>query len=105
MANDSIQARVAEIRAENERKSEVGREEALKFCADVIRAKPSDAGPDNPLCELKMSKAGPYYAFPDKLGALARLASLCGWDKGTQAEQSLADSLSARLVTIRKRAR
>ncbi len=45
-------------------------EEKRRFAASVVRARPDQAGADNPLCEIKMSKAGEYYAFPDKLAAI-----------------------------------
>ncbi len=45
-------------------------EEKRRFAASVVRARPDQASADNPLCEIKMSKAGEYYAFPDKLAAI-----------------------------------
>lgn len=79
--NDSVRKRVAELQEAQAAKSELGRDQLRQFYIGVILAKPSDAGPDNPLCELRMSKAGPYYAFPCKLGAAAALAKQCGWNE------------------------
>lgn len=44
--------------------------EKREFLARVVRAKPSAAGPDNPDSTVAMSKAGPYYSFPDKIAAI-----------------------------------
>ena len=48
-----------------------------------------------------MSKAGLFFTFPDKLGALALLGKWCGWEKGTVAENKAADALG---TMVRRRA-
>lgn len=53
--------------------------EAKKFLIKVIIAKPDEAGPSNPLCEMKMGKMGPYFVFPDKAKCMETLAKLNGW--------------------------
>lgn len=65
----------------NELTLEITIEKALHFCAKVIMSKPSEANMDNPLCELKMSKMGPYATFPDKLTALSIFTKLKGWNQ------------------------
>lgn len=89
----SIPDRIEEIQNQNEKRSDISKDEAIKLVCQIIKAPPKDAAVDHPLCEIKMSKAGEYYAFPDKLGALAKLGSWCGWDKGTEAENKIADAL------------
>lgn len=53
--------------------------ETKSFLARVGMAKPSEACAENPLCEMKMSKNGPYYVFPDKIAAIQLLMKLNGW--------------------------
>jgi hypothetical protein len=53
--------------------------DSLDFLSSVLLARPSQASADNPLCEMKMSKQGPYYVFPPKLEALNLLSKLQGW--------------------------
>lgn len=65
----------------NELTLEITLERALNFCAKVIMSKPSEADMDNPLCELKMSKMGPYATFPDKLGCMQLFSKLKGWNQ------------------------
>lgn len=78
-ANQSIQDRVVELKGQAAKAVVFGLQDAIKFCVDVVQAKPEDASASNPLCEVKMSKAGPYYAFPDKNNALDKLAKMLGF--------------------------
>jgi hypothetical protein len=76
-----IKAEIERIRAKVEEKAQMTRDEAIAMCVEILRAAPAAAGMDNPLCELKMSKAGPFAAFPDKRGVMERLAKMLGWDE------------------------
>lgn len=62
-----------------EKRLEFTLENALNFLSRTVLAAPREASMDNPLCELKMSKEGPYAVFADKLGCLSLLAKLKGW--------------------------
>lgn len=62
-----------------EKRLEYTLENALNFLAKTVMAAPCEASMDNPLCEIKMSKDGPYPVFVDKLGALQLLSKLKGW--------------------------
>ena len=81
MANDSVRSRVAELQAKTAAKAEMTRDEAVAMCIEILKSPPSAASMENPLCELKMSKAGPFATFPDKRGVLERLCKLLGWDE------------------------
>lgn len=50
----------------------------MRFVEAIILSPPSAASMDNPYCDLKMSKQGPYAAFPDKLQAAALWAKIKG---------------------------
>ena len=56
------------------------KEDLIRVAVGIVNGKPSEAGPDNPLCVMKMSVQGPYYVFPDKKGFGDLLAKLCGWN-------------------------
>lgn len=88
LRNADVTARLGELQAQNEAKSGISREQLLKMLVDTFLAKPSDASMDNPLCELKMSKAGPYAAFMDKSKVAERLAKMMGWDEPDRIEHS-----------------
>jgi hypothetical protein len=75
----------------------VDRERAIDILAKIILAKPCEANAKNPLAEVKMSKAGKYYGFPCKAAALKLLGSWLGWEKGTEADNKLADGLVAKI--------
>lgn len=80
MENDKVGAYIAELRAAASEAAGMTRDEVVKMLAGIIRSKPEDARMDNPLCELKMSKAGPFAGFPDKARSLERLCKMLGWD-------------------------
>jgi hypothetical protein len=46
-----VRARVDEIRRENDRKSVLSREQALKFLSDVIQTPAGQIDKDHPLCQ------------------------------------------------------
>lgn len=76
-----IVSAVETLRSSDAKKASLDRAEAIQILGDIIRSKPSDATMDNPLCEVRMSKAGPFAAFPDKARCLERLAKMLGWDE------------------------
>lgn len=81
LTNASIKAEVKSMRGEAKRSAKISRDEAIEMLTDILMSKPNQASMKNPLCELKMSKAGPYAAFPDKSRAMERLAKMLGWDE------------------------
>jgi hypothetical protein len=72
-----ISDRIAELRAHAEAAARLSREQLVDFLSKVISARPCDAAPDNPHCELL---AGGKIGFPSKLQAASQLARMCGWD-------------------------
>lgn len=84
--NEVVAARIGELLRRQAEKCEMKREELVSILVKTLRAKPSDASLDNPLCDLKMSKAGPYPAFTDKSKAAERLCNMLGWDAPSKVE-------------------
>jgi len=60
----------------------------VEFLVKTMRSKPMDASLDNPLCEIKMSKVGPFAAFMEKGKAVERLCKLFGWDAPDKVEHT-----------------
>jgi hypothetical protein len=56
-------------------------DDIIAFLVAVIVAKPKEASPDNPSCELVMTQAGLRATFP-KLEAIELLCELNGWFAG-----------------------
>jgi hypothetical protein len=100
MENDGISSRIAELRAQQNAKSEFSRDQFRRFLINVIQAKPEQASMQNPLCEIAMTKKGPAPVFPDKLGAAAQLAKLTGWNSVEKVSVETGDTLSAFLREI-----
>ena len=99
----SIRERIAELKGRTAEKCEVTRAEV--FLVGVVRAKPSEAGFENPLCETVITKAGPTAAFPSKLGALAQLAKMCGWNEPEKVQVGMEAELVAVIAKIRGQGR
>jgi hypothetical protein len=74
-----VRERVTALYREAATKATYQKTSAVRDLITVIHACPSDAGPGEPLCELRLGKDGPYYRFPPKLQAMARLIKLMGW--------------------------
>ena len=73
-----IGARIQELQKKAAERTGLTIEKKLESLEQIFFAKPSEAAHDHPLSEMKMSKAGPYFAFPDKLKALELHAKLSG---------------------------
>ena len=86
--NVKVAAYIAELREAAAEAAGMTRDEAISKLIEIVNAKPSEASMDNPLCDLRMSKAGPYAAFPDKLRSFERLARMLGWDGPVKLESS-----------------
>jgi hypothetical protein len=78
---EEVRARVRELQEATALRAGMSREEAVAMCIEILKAPPSAAHLEHPLCELKMGKDGPYAIFPDKRGVMERLAKMLGWDE------------------------
>lgn len=96
-----IAERIAELKANLEAKGLITREELLAFYVDVLKASPSEASKESPLCELKMSKAGEYYAFPCKMKAADSIKKMLGWDEPEKIEHGVSDPLADLMKRLR----
>jgi len=63
------------------RSGEITRAELLQILVDTLRAPPNAAHLDNPLCELRMGKDGPYAVFMDKAKVHERICKMLGADE------------------------
>lgn len=84
MRRPRVAAYIAEQRAKSATRASMSRDDAIAWLVAAIQATPADANMDNPLCELRMSKSGPYAALPDKSRCMDRLAKMLGWDEPEQ---------------------
>ncbi len=81
LGNDRVQDHLVKLREEAEKVAGMTKDDAIRKLVEIWNSPPSAASMDNPLCELKMSKAGPFATFPDKSRCLDRLAKMLGWDE------------------------
>ena len=94
-----IQARNARIAEKNEEFTEA---KGIAWLLKAIKQKPSEVGPDSPVCEIRMSKTGPYYATIDKMGAFKQLAAMCGWNAAIKVEGDFEVHVSSWIQKIRQ---
>jgi hypothetical protein len=76
----AVRARIAELNGTVETITGYGKDDAVRDLVAIIHARPSEAGPDHPLCERRLTSWGEYHRFPSKLAALTLLARLCHWN-------------------------
>jgi hypothetical protein len=67
----------------------------------IIQAKPREASLENLLCEMVVTKVGPAAVFPSKLGAIAQLAKICGWNESEKHEHCASNELTKLLKRLR----
>lgn len=107
-ARPDVDARIAEIRRENDRLSALSREEAMAFLADIVRTPIGDVSTSSPLCQEHSRTEGvgtstERIKMPSKLDALKLLGSWCGWEQGTEAENKAANTLATFMAEVRSR--
>ena len=101
--NEVIASRIAEIRAENNERSKISRDEIFSFLAAVIRTGAGDVSPSDKLCQsYKVGDGWSEVKVPDKLAAVAQLARMCGWNEPDRFELSI-DPLQSLIDSIRSR--
>jgi hypothetical protein len=83
-----VRERVTALYREAAAEASYQKTSAIRDLIAIIHACPSDAGPGEPLCETRLGKDGPYYRFPPKLQAMARLIKLMGWIDPAACESS-----------------
>jgi hypothetical protein len=100
-----VKARISELRAENERKSELSREEALRWLAALIRAPAGSVGKDSPLVQSyeEDSEGNVKVRLADKIAGLQTLCKMVGWNKPERVELGASDTLHAYILELRAR--
>ena len=97
----SIKARIAELKRLAAEKCDMTREQTVRALSGIIQAKPSEASLENPLCEMVATKVGPAAVFPSKLGAIAQLVKMCGWNEPEKHEHGADDEFTELLIKLR----
>lgn len=93
-----VKARLTELHNAAATTVAYARMDAVKDLLTIIRARPSEAAEDHPLCEVRSSRNGEYHRFPSKLRALARLVRIMGWDEPTTADAESEEQEPDRMI-------
>jgi hypothetical protein len=81
-----VKARLMELHNAAAKVMVYERNDAIQDLLTIIKARPSEATSDHPLCEVRTGRNGTYHRFPSKLRAMARLVKIMGWDEPAKVE-------------------
>jgi hypothetical protein len=77
------------------------REQTVRALSGIIQARPSEASLENPLCEMVVTKVGSAAVFPSKLGAIAQLVKMCGWNEPEKVEHGASNEIAELIKRLR----
>ena len=77
-ANESVAARIEELRARNAEKCQLSRDEAVQYLVEILKTPIGEVTADHRLAQSYDAKTGKI-ELPNKLGAMQLLAKMCGW--------------------------
>jgi hypothetical protein len=99
-----VRERIRELQQENNRKSELSREEALRWLGAVIKTPVGQVHTGHPLAQsYKLDSDGNLeIRMPSKIEALALLAKLNGWCEPDRLALSMEDPLKNYLMELRR---
>jgi hypothetical protein len=101
--NEHVKGRVNELKTEANGASTLSKQEAIEWLCKAITTPVGKIDENSPLAQEVIYKPGEKRVKSvSKMDALKTLGSWCGWEKGTEAENKLADTLGA---SIRAHAR
>ena len=92
-----------ELQERNAERSELSREEALRWLSDLIRTPIGSVGKDSPLVQAyeEDSEGKVKVRLADKIAGLQTLCRMTGWNEPEKIRVSGEDSLSAYLLELR----
>jgi hypothetical protein len=99
--NESVAARIEELRARNAEKCQLSRDEAVQYLVEILKTPIGEVTADHRLAQSYDAKSGKI-ELPNKLGAMQLLAKLCGWNEpekheiehGYKAQQELIEVIA-----------
>jgi hypothetical protein len=99
--NESVAARIEELRARNAEKCQLSRDEAVQYLVEILKTPVGEVTADHRLAQSYDAKSGKI-ELPNKLGAMQLLAKLCGWNEpekheiehGYKAQQELIEVIA-----------
>ena len=100
-ANESVAARIEELRARNAEKSQLSRDEAVQYLVEILKTPIGEVTAEHRLAKSCDAKSGKI-ELPNKLGAMQLLAKMCGrnepemheFEHGCKAQQDLVEVIA-----------
>jgi hypothetical protein len=100
-ANESVAARIEELRARNAEKCQLSRDEAVQYLVEILKTPIGEVTADHRLAQSYDAKSGKI-ELPNKLSAMQLLAKMCGWNEpekheiehGYKAQQELVEVIA-----------
>ena len=101
-----VEARIAELRAENAKLASLSRAEAIDFLCEVVKKPIGEVTTESRLAQEYQEPgehSGGKIKMPGKIDAIRELAKICGWYAPEKQEISASDSLAELIGEIRGR--
>ena len=101
----SVRERIQELQERNAERSEITRQEALRWLADLIRTPIGSVGKDSALVQAyeEDSAGNVKVRLADKISGMQQLSKMTGWNEPERVEVS-GDTLSRHIIELRKEA-
>jgi hypothetical protein len=98
-----VRERIQKLQERNSERSEITRQEALRWLADLIRTPIGSVGKDSALVQAyeEDSAGNVKVRLVDKIAGLQTLCRMTGWNEPDRIKLSTDDSLSAYLLELR----
>lgn len=101
LKNANIATYLEAKRRKLEKVADFDKAEAVMIAVKILRAAPSEASLDNPLCEVRHTSEGPVAVFPPKSKMMERLAKMLGYDAPEKVDVGGVDELAKVLANMR----
>ena len=98
-----VRERIQELQERNSERSEITRQEALRWLADLIRTPIGSVGKDSALVQAyeEDSAGNVRVRLADKIAGMQTLCRMTGWNEPEQVRLSSGNSLTAYLLELR----
>jgi hypothetical protein len=98
--NESVAARIEELRARNAEKCQFSRDQAVQYLVEILTTPIEEVTVGHRLAQSYDAKSGKI-ELPNKLGAMQLLAKMCGWNEPEKHEHGASNELTQLLRRLR----
>jgi hypothetical protein len=99
-----VKGRITELKAENAKRSQLTRDQAIEWLTNLIQTPIASVGPDSPLVQsYETDSAGNVKVrLADKISGMQQLSKMTGWNEPERFAVSADDSLTRYILALRR---